>query len=65
MEAKATAAELGAVHIPRTQSTVQREATAEDDSNATRYAELGEDGLRDELTSVENQVKELRRQLGL
>jgi hypothetical protein len=64
-DAQATAAELGAVHIPRTKSTLQREASAADREDSGRYAQLGEGELSQELGSVQTEIEELRKQLGM
>jgi hypothetical protein len=53
------------VHIPRTKSTLQREASAADREDSGRYAQLGEGELSQELGSVQTEIEELRKQLGM
>ena len=64
-EIETTAADLGARHVARTQSAAQREAQAEDDATAGRYARLGQSGLSDELNAIQIQNEQLRKELGI
>lgn len=64
-EIEKVAAELGARHVERTQAEIQQEAQDEDDTTASKYANLGQKDLATELGSVQAEVEELRRQLGL